>query len=316
MKPEKQISWFSNGNLILSGEYFVLTGAKALAVPLKYGQKMSILSSRNGNNTIIWKTNEPGKQWFNCELNCETLDIKNSSNTEVVRELQSILRAVKKYKPELFNKEISYEITCDVNFSMDWGWGSSASLTVNLSKWAGIDPFMLNNQISNGSGYDIAASLSSAPVIYQIKNGHQETNQVYFNPVFSKYISFIYLGQKQSTKASIEKNLESVKKNDTLIPLITSLTEKIAAEENVEEFVRCMVEHEKIIAGVLKMKRIKELHFPDFKGEMKSLGAWGGDFAMVVSPLDILRVKQYFIKKNLNILFRFDEIIKNKITEI
>jgi hypothetical protein len=211
---------------------------------------------------------------------------------------------------------LSHNVTCDVSFSLDWGWGSSSSLTVNIANWAGIDPFRLNEQISSGSGYDIAASISPTPVIYQLRNETQHIDNVVFNPQFRKYISFIYLGKKQDTDLSIAKNIESVKRHSYLIPLITGLTEKIAAEENVEEFVRCMVEHEKIVSGILNMKRIKDLYFYDFKGEIKSLGAWGGDFAMVVSPLDLISVKNYFKKKRLETLFRFDEIVKNHKTDI
>ena len=78
----------------------------------------------------------------------------------------------------------------------------------------------------------------------------------------------------------------------------------------MEEFIRCILEHEKIIARILNLIRIKEKYFNDFEGEIKSLGAWGGDFAMVVSPLDEMRVKQYFKNKGLETVFRFDEIIK------
>jgi mevalonate kinase len=315
MNTGKLTSFFSNGNLLISGEYFVLAGAKALAVPLKYGQEMKIVSNNNSRNVILWKTNELGQQWFSTELICENLEIKKCSNTDVAQHLQKVLKAVQTFKPELFNKDMSYDITCDVGFRMDWGWGSSSSLTANIASWSGIDAFILNKQISSGSGYDIATSMSSSPLIYQLTNENRKVEKVAFNPLFRKFISFIYLGKKQSTELSIEKNIESVKRDKYLIPLINSLTEKIAAEENVEEFVRCIVEHERIISETLRMKRIKELHFSDFKGEIKSLGAWGGDFAMVVSSLDLISVKQYFKKKNIEILFRFDEIVKNQLTE-
>jgi mevalonate kinase len=305
-----QTSWFSNGNLIISGEYFVLAGAKALAVPLKFGQGMKIECHRNKQNIINWKASELGKPWFKAELNCETLKIKTSSDTEVAQRLQKLLKAIQILKPEIFNKDFSYNINCDIQFKMSWGWGSSSTLISNLANWAGIDPFRLHKQVSSGSGYDIAASLSPNPLIYQITNGSQLINQVKFNPSFKEYIYFIYLGRKQNSERSIEDNIASVKKNVKLIHEISGITEKITREENVNEFIRSIIEHEELLSTVLNMTRIKKKYFSDFRGEIKSLGAWGGDFAMVVSPLEQVYVKQYFKEKRLETLFSFEEIVK------
>lgn len=311
MKTVIKTSWFSNGNLIISGEYFVLAGAKALAVPLKFGQGMITECHRNEQNRIRWKTNELGKQWFKAELNCDDLSIRNSTDLKVSQRLQKLLKAIKKLSPDKFNQNLSYDINCDVHFNMNWGWGSSSTLISNLAGWAGVNPFELNKQVSSGSGYDIAASLSQVPVIYQLTNENQLIDHVAFNPPFKNYINFVYLGMKQNTDKSIENNIERVKKDKNLLPVINNLTEKIATEENIKEFVRIIAEHEKIVAATLNMKRIKEKYFGDFEGEIKSLGAWGGDFAMVVSPLDLKKVKQYFKEKNLEVIFGFDEIVKN-----
>ncbi|MEQ3661167.1 MAG: GHMP kinase, partial [Flavobacterium sp.] len=40
-------TYYSNGKLLLTGEYVVLDGAKALAVPTKFGQSLSIESGIN-----------------------------------------------------------------------------------------------------------------------------------------------------------------------------------------------------------------------------------------------------------------------------
>ena len=310
MKTDIQTSLYSNGNLIISGEYFVLAGAKALAVPLKFGQGMKIDCQINEHNAINWKTMELGKTWFKAEMNCDSLKIKKTSDTVVALRLQRLLKAIQMLKPEIFIKELSYNITCDIQFNMNWGWGSSSTLISNLANWVGIDPFEFHKQVSSGSGYDIAASLSPVPLIYQKINENQLFDQVAFNPPFKEYISFVYLGRKQNTERSIEENIASVKKNKNMIPIINSLTEKISNEQNVNEFVRSIVEHEKIISTMLNMTRIKDKYFSDFKGEIKSLGAWGGDFAMIVSPLEQIYVKQYFKEKRLETIFSFDEIVK------
>ena len=311
MKQQMQKSWISNGNLIISGEYFVLTGAKALAVPLKFGQSMRVEYIHNSGNTIRWRTNENGMTWFTADFNCDDLNITSTSDVGTAQGLQKLLKRIRSIKPAFFTKGSEYFINCDIDFNLEWGWGSSSTLIVNLANYAGIDPFELNKLVSSGSGYDIAASLSPAPIFYQLKEGTHEINPVAFNPVFRKFIWFLYLGEKQNTSGSIEKYLRSVEKNRNLGPVITGLTDMIAAEKNMEEFMRCINEHEKIIAAALNLTRIKEKYFNDFEGEIKSLGAWGGDFAMVISPLNEKIIKQYFNAKGLEILFGFDEIVKN-----
>jgi hypothetical protein len=73
---------------------------------------------------------------------------------------------------------------------------------------------------------------------------------------------------------------------------------------------RAIAEHEKVMAGILHKTRIKEERFSDFQGEIKSLGAWGGDFIMAVSPIEGNEIQSYFNSKGLDIIFPFDEIIR------
>ncbi len=305
-----QSSWFSNGNLMISGEYFVLAGAKALAVPLKAGQLMKVECHNNKQNVIKWKTNETGKPWFEADFSCNNLDITWSSDIDTALRLQKLLIEIQNLKPYLFSKNKSYLFTCDIDFSLNWGWGSSSTLISNLANWAGIDPFGLNNSVSSGSGYDIAASLAPAPIFFRINEGSHEVNPVVFDPPFKNQILFIYLGNKQSTSASVENNIPLVKRNKNMISFISDLTEQIAKSENIDEFERCIIEHEKILSITLNMTRIKEKYFNDFEGEIKSLGAWGGDFGMVVSRHNEIRVKKYFKDKGLETVFRFDKIVK------
>ena len=57
----------SNGKLLLTGEYVVLDGANALAIPTKYGQSLTV--EPNDSNTIVWKSyNELDKVWFEDEF--------------------------------------------------------------------------------------------------------------------------------------------------------------------------------------------------------------------------------------------------------
>ena len=56
-------TFYSNGKLLITGEYLVLDGAKAFALPTKFGQNLIV---ENGTNKeIIWKSyNVDQKIWF------------------------------------------------------------------------------------------------------------------------------------------------------------------------------------------------------------------------------------------------------------
>ena len=55
--------FYSNGKLLLSGEYAVLDGARALAIPTKYGQSMRVIA--NTLSELVWRSfDEKNKIWF------------------------------------------------------------------------------------------------------------------------------------------------------------------------------------------------------------------------------------------------------------
>jgi mevalonate kinase len=45
----------ANGKLLITGEYFVIDGAKALALPTHFGQSLRIQEDKNQGN-FIWKS--------------------------------------------------------------------------------------------------------------------------------------------------------------------------------------------------------------------------------------------------------------------
>ena len=56
-------SFYSRGKLLLSGEYLVLKGARALALPTKLGQTLSF--EKKQSSQLIWKSlDKNGLSWF------------------------------------------------------------------------------------------------------------------------------------------------------------------------------------------------------------------------------------------------------------
>jgi mevalonate kinase len=50
------MNYYASGKLLIFGEYLVLKGAKCLAIPLRYGQKLSVEKSNQDN--ILWENSD------------------------------------------------------------------------------------------------------------------------------------------------------------------------------------------------------------------------------------------------------------------
>ena len=61
-----------------------------------------------------------------------------------------------------------------------------------------------------------------------------------------------------------------------------------------------------LFSKLISKKTIKKELFSDFNGEIKSLGAWGGDFIMVSSEDNPLN---YFKNKGYNTVFKFSDLL-------
>ncbi len=56
-------TFYSNGKLLITGEYAVLDGARALALPTKFGQDLVVEEGKN--KEIVWKSfDKDGSIWF------------------------------------------------------------------------------------------------------------------------------------------------------------------------------------------------------------------------------------------------------------
>jgi hypothetical protein len=65
-------------------------------------------------------------------------------------------------------------------------------------------------------------------------------------------------------------------------------------------------EHEAEMSNILEMQTIKESLFPDFNGVIKSLGAWGGDFVMVIAKEN---PSDYFKERGFKTIVSYTDMI-------
>jgi hypothetical protein len=76
---------------------------------------------------------------------------------------------------------------------------------------------------------------------------------------------------------------------------------------SIEEFDLLIIEHEQIISSIIKLMPVKVKLFPDYFGEIKSLGAWGGDFVLVTGNET---TPSYFKSKGFETILTYSEMIK------
>ncbi len=274
-------TFYSNGKLLLTGEYAVLDGAKALALPTKHGQSLQVEPSES--DTLYWKSlDADGSIWYEDTILIN--DIKNNSyqgENSVTKQLTEILYTAHNVNPEILNN--GYNIVTELTFPRNWGLGTSSTLINNIAQWFNIDAYQLLWKSFGGSGYDIACAQNNSPIIYFIERGLPVVIPVNFNPEFADKLYFVYLNQKQNSRNAIASYREKKNDSDAIIGKINAITDAIPLAKSISNFSTLLDEHETIMASVLDTPTVKQSLFPDFKGSLKSLGAWGGDFILAVA---------------------------------
>ena len=277
----------ANGKLLLTGEYLVLHGAKAIALPLKVGQQL-IVSEANTSESLVWQAFYDGKVWFSCELNPTDFSILNSSHPEKAESLSQIFKTIKSLDPEFAPKAgTNFETILESN--PEWGFGSSSTLISLLSQWTGVDPFVLNDLVFNGSGFDIACATADGPIFYT-RNKPVET--ISLNYPFSDQLFLVYSGIKKKTATAVSDFLKERKVSAQQIEEGSALADEFSRCDDQDEFNLLIRQHEKLISDATGRLPIKPEFFADFKGEIKSLGAWGGDFFLASTALPFSEVKK------------------------
>jgi mevalonate kinase len=300
--------FYSNGKLLITGEYLVLDGAKAFALPTKFGQNLIV--KKGNNQEIKWISYDAdGSIWLEEQLSFHDILKKNTldESESVKNTLIEILHQGYLLNPNFIANSEGYHITTQLTFPRNWGLGTSSTLINNIAQWLEIDAFVLLNNSFGGSGYDIACAQNNSPILYHLENGKPIVKKVTFEPEFAENLFFVYLDKKQSSKASIASYYNN-KNKDLADDIVENnkITQEVLNAKTLHEFALALEEHEAEMSNILEMQTAKESLFPDFNGIIKSLGAWGGDFVMAISkenPTD------YFNKKGFRTIVSYKDMI-------
>ena len=271
--------FYSNGKLLLSGEYAILDGALGLAIPTSYGQSLEVTPTSSG--LLVWTSlDEDGNSWFTATFDLSNLKILSTSDEAMSKTLANLLLEANAQNPLLLTDSDGFEITTQLTFPRSWGSGTSSTFINNLAQWGRVDAYQLLWNAFGGSGYDIACAQHNSPITYQLVEGKPKVEAIAFDPIFKDSLYFVHLNQKQSSKEAIANYKNRQFDRPKLIKEISSITNRMMESSTLAGFESLMAEHENLLGEVLQQQPVKQRLFPDYFGMIKSLGAWGGDFVL------------------------------------
>jgi mevalonate kinase len=257
------IQFRSSGKLLLSGEYWVLHGAEALAIATEKGQT---LRYEDADCELHWVAKDSeDRVWMDCVASQDP-------------HLSRILSAVLKLKGNLPSRG---RVTTQLEFNRNWGWGSSSSLIDLIAQWTGLDPMELHFETSEGSGFDVACARAGGAIAYQ-KTGPRSAvwNNIASAHWPHEHFGLVYLGGKQDSQREVAKIRREPLASE--LDAISALSRHLASSKDVDAWSQAIDELEDRTASWLGMERVQN-RFPGVRATIKSLGAWGGDFALTVA---------------------------------
>lgn len=308
-KPQNEQTFYGHGKLLLTGEYFVLDGALALAVPTKLGQLLRVKELLAADGLLYWiALDNNGKAWLQLTFNKTDLRCLDA-DTKEANDLSKILLAARALNPGFLSGAQNIAIETRLEFARNWGLGSSSTLIYCLSQWAGVDGYTLLQNSIGGSGYDVACAGYDTAITYRLLNNTPETTAVDWKPAFADKIYFAHLGQKQSSPEGIKNYRQLLQDKSAGVRELTRITEAVLNCPDFKKFEALVEEHEELVSQQLQQQKVKDKLFADYWGTVKSLGAWGGDFVMLTNDKGSEELKAYLKLKNIETVFTWNEMI-------
>lgn len=310
-----QGSFYSHGKLLLTGEYLVLDGALALAVPTKKGQSLTV-EELDAPVLEFISLDEHGTTWFTARFDSTILRpareiqkgpaLLETSSLEAAEHLQHMLENIAAQKIVSEAPAKGYRFTSRLEFNRDWGLGSSSTFINNLAQWSDTDPYAILKASLGGSGYDLACAKSDTSIFYKKLNDKAEVTEARFNPEFSDQLYFVHLNQKQNSRQGIQRYKSLGGASPATIARISEISRAITRCQSLNDFETLLREHEAIISQLLDIPPVRNTLFEDYPGLVKSLGAWGGDFVLVTAREN---PSGYFLEKGYPTIIPYKEMI-------
>ncbi len=367
--------FYGHGKLLLTGEYTVLDGALALAIPTRQGQRLCV-EGQDKSSALDWASyDHQGNKWLSLRwepLQATPLQL-GCGDASLAERLLSILREAIQLRGGDFSLLAGKKVSTYLDFDRHWGLGSSSTLIHCLASWLEVDAFALLEATFGGSGYDLACAAAKRSILFQRQNGRPVWEEINWKPTWLDKTYFLYLNQKQNSREGIAhyrqrlvrtEDLDAISQNtaqlvgtrllhlpaartnaskDRNAPMDTgcpprrqppnpppyphehsggqdgnpknnapspwAIKDVLAPEQpaSLEQSIAILAQHEATTARLTQQPTIQAA-FPDFPGQLKSLGAWGGDFAWVLTALDEADCRHYFSQRGYHTLLTWDAL--------
>lgn len=301
------IDYYGQGKLLITGEYAVLHGAEALAVPLKVGQHFSVKKSRGAD--LHWKSYLPdGSPWFKQQFSLLDFTPQDAQQPEMSAMITKILTAITRQNPDFLSDWKGQTLESKLEFQPDWGLGTSSTLIYALAEWAEVDPWLLLEHTFGGSGYDLACADADGPIRFQSTEDEIKITPLELEWPFKKQLHLVWSGQKQSSRTAIAGPGQAFKGAKSELKTISRLTTDIIEAKDLDTFMDLMKQHNDLVAKVTGLEVYPR---PEgFKHFIKPLGAWGGDFFLVASKEDPAAMRSILKEAGYSTIFGWEELVK------
>ncbi|WP_020566814.1 GYDIA family GHMP kinase [Neolewinella persica] len=305
----------ANGKLLLTAEYFVLDGVPALAVPTRAGQRMTASPTKpEAEHDLYWRAYDAaGEGWFSHAFDRhewsgpshQTKEQKEDTATRIVQ----ILRAAETLRPGCTSHINGLEVTTYLEFDQAWGLGSSSTLIAMVADWLEVNPYALLEKTFGGSGYDLACAVAAGPILYERNGITPKVTELDWNPAWTSQTYFVYRNQKQNSREGIRAYREQTVSSSVKEEISGITTALLSPTLHLRAAAQLLHRHEAIVAQTLGLPTVQDELFTDFPGQLKSLGAWGGDFIWALSEESEEKVRRYFNERGYETVISYNNMV-------
>lgn len=287
-------SFYAPGKVILAGEYAVLHGFEALALPVNKGQWLDTWcysTPNNGHDFFRYTALDKDEQsWLFVELEIDVLRNGVLNLNEHPPETHFLLRLLQHVPTEFWKHGYSHRFESRLEFDRVHGLGSSSTFLTLLCQYFGLNPHTLQHQIFGGSGYDVAIAQVQKPLVFWLKNDESNFREWSLKPDLTAGWNIVFLGEKVNSRESVAKantQMEKVANDENYRLQISKILAVVRDAQDIPTLETGLEMYQLFLSQLLELPSVYA-HFnikPVSRGLGKWLGAWGGDMILANDAL-------------------------------
>ena len=300
------------GKLLLTAEYLVLDGVPALAAPTRPGQTFAVTPvPGTAEHDLYWRAyDHAGNRWFSRAFDRSEWVTAPAEGEDPAVRIRQLLAAAEALRPGCTAEINGLEVTTRLEFDRRWGLGSSSTLVAAVARWLDVNPYALLERTFGGSGYDLACAFADGPLLYERNGTAPAITPLDWQPAWTRQTHFVYRNQKQNSRAGIRAYRSQTVPDSTRREVTALTTALLSPELHLRAAAQIVRDHERIIGETLGLPPVQQELFPDFPGQLKSLGAWGGDFMWALSEEPAEKVTGWFNERGYGVVIPYEEMLR------